>query len=199
MFQLYFLHRILSDISSYIFTRLFHAIDMVWGIYMGNFSLKCGKKSFKSTFEELINNATQLARCGFQAPLSHSKHNYKTPDCFLERKIRWNVFGDCEINTFNYQGAEISVILMWNLRVRLFYLINSSSWTKSLRPSCVNKWGSNEEQLTSIVILLLAQKYRVRIYVAVLGTSAPNIRRTLKFCIYRLQTRVASAGGSVWL
>jgi len=59
---------------------------MVCGVYMGNFSLKCGKAAFKLTFEELINNATQLARCGFQAPLSHSKHNYKTPDCFLEKK-----------------------------------------------------------------------------------------------------------------
>ena len=53
---------------------------------MGNFSLKFGNAAFNLTFEELINNATQLARCGFQALLSHSKHNYKTPDCFLEKK-----------------------------------------------------------------------------------------------------------------
>ena len=53
---------------------------------MGNFSLKFGNAAFKLTFEELINNATQLARCGFQTPLSHSKHSYKTPDCFLEKK-----------------------------------------------------------------------------------------------------------------
>ena len=175
---------------------------MVWGVYMGNFSIKCGNAAFKLTFEELINNVTQLARCGFQAPLSHSKHNYKTSDCFLERKIRWNTFGDCERDTFHYHGAEFSVILMWNLRVWFaffFFLTNSNSWTKSLRPSCVNKWGSNEEQLTSNVVLLLTQKYRVRAYVAVLGTSAPNVRRTLKFCIYRFQTRAASAAGSVWL
>jgi len=78
---------------------------------MENFSLKCGNKSPHITFEELIINTTQLARCGFQAPLSHNKHNYKTPDCFLERKIRWNDFGDCERNTFHYRGAEFSVIL----------------------------------------------------------------------------------------
>jgi len=37
--------------------------------------------------KELINDATQLARCAVQVPLSHGKHNYKIQDCFLEGKI----------------------------------------------------------------------------------------------------------------
>jgi len=72
---------------------------------------------------------------------NRAKLHYKIPDCFLERKILWIHFGDCESNIFHCLGGEDTVFLV------CFFLGKFKSQTRLLKTRCVNKWCSDEEQL----------------------------------------------------
>jgi len=70
---------------------------------------------------------------------------------FCREKILWLHFGICERSIFQYLGGEDPTLSVWNLRVQLVVLNKLKSRARSLRSPCVNKWGSDEEQLASSV------------------------------------------------